>query len=159
MNKKHYLRIIANITKINGPLQTQCWVCNYHKDKDGYSIIKVDGKNNKVHRFMYIYKYGLILDNLQIDHICRNRACCNPKHLEAVTYLENIKRGFSPMGHSLRTNTCIRGHSLENALIKSSGGRTCRTCKQWREKGWLSNINFKSPQYQLFITEPIDLEL
>lgn len=60
----------------------------------GYGQISVDGKMQLVHRHTYEWVNGPIPDGLEIDHLCRNRACCNSGHLEAVTHRENGLRGL-----------------------------------------------------------------
>lgn len=58
----------------------------------GYGRISVDGQMMAVHRVMFMIMHGPIHANRQVDHKCRNRLCCNPDHLEAVTHKENQKR-------------------------------------------------------------------
>ncbi|WP_366143609.1 HNH endonuclease signature motif containing protein [Acinetobacter sp.] len=58
----------------------------------GYGKISINGFNCMVHRVSYICEHGYIPNKIQVDHTCRDRLCCNPKHLEAVTHKENCRR-------------------------------------------------------------------
>lgn len=58
----------------------------------GYGRISVQGHTSAVHRVMYSIHYGYIHPSKDVDHLCTNRLCCNPKHLEAVTHKKNCKR-------------------------------------------------------------------
>lgn len=60
---------------------------------DGYNKVSYQGKAWMVHRLIYTLMVGPIPDGLVLDHTCRDRACCNPKHLEPVTQKENTRRG------------------------------------------------------------------
>lgn len=117
-----------------------CLVWTGFLDRDGYGQLAVDGRNTRVHRWSYEYHVGPIPEGLVIDHLCRNRACANPYHLEVVTVQENTLRGNGPTAANAIKTACKRGHPLtpENVYL-IPGGRSCRTCRveltrQWRAK-------------------------
>lgn len=91
------------------------------------------------HRLMYQMFVGPIPDGLVIDHLCRNRKCVNPAHLEAVTHQTNILRGEGcSVLHAFKTH-CIKGHPLAGdnltvGLMRRRNERGCRTCKNARER-------------------------
>lgn len=58
----------------------------------GYPRMSLDGQTVAVHRVMYVNTYGFVPGKKQIDHLCRNRMCVNPNHLEMVTHKENQRR-------------------------------------------------------------------
>lgn len=74
--------------------ETPCWIWQYHKNSDGYAKRKVNGSMKLVHRALYEEKYGETPNNLELDHLCRVRACVNPDHLEPVSHKENCERGI-----------------------------------------------------------------
>lgn len=96
----------------------------------GYGSHTVKGKEQRAHRVSYKLAYGEIPEGMVIDHLCRNKRCVNPKHLEAVTQHENILRGTSPQAHYAKRTHCNNGHpfSKDNTLIRENGSRRCKAC-------------------------------
>lgn len=78
--------------------------------RTGYGQISIDGKRRAVHRVAYEIHNGPIPDGYEIDHRCSTRDCIRIDHLEAVTHLENVRRGNSPAMVDSRRATCRNGH-------------------------------------------------
>lgn len=72
---------------------TGCWNWLHPLDNHGYGHVYKDGRRRKAHRWYYELCHGPVSPELDIDHLCRNRRCVNPEHLEAVSHAENIRRG------------------------------------------------------------------
>lgn len=106
--------------------ETPCWTWQA-TIRDGYGRIHRDGRSLNAHRWYYEQEHGPIPEGLQLDHLCRNRACVNPSHLEPVTQTTNIQRGFASRP---KKTHCKRGHEFtpENTIIGSDGARRCRKC-------------------------------
>ncbi len=113
--------------------QTPCDIWPGSLDKDGYG--RTHG--TLVHQRAYREAYGPVPDGLELDHICRVRACRNPQHLEAVTHTENMRRGDrEAYGNYQRSKThCPWGHpySGDNLMSRACGRRGCRTCENTRK--------------------------
>lgn len=82
------------------------------------------------HRVPYDLFVGKVPEGLELDHLCRNKACVRPDHLEPVTHAENIVRGESPAAINARKTHCSRGHEFD--VVRNDGGRRCRTCKNMK---------------------------
>lgn len=127
-------RLMAHLAPTHGPLESECLVGTYALDRWGYVKIKVKGKRVYGHRLAYQHFIGPIPEGLQIDHLCRNRACCNPAHLEAVTPRENVRRSLSYKGPRATRTTCIHGHTLEDAYVYPGTERLqCRHCQRIKD--------------------------
>ena len=118
-----------------------CWIWKGDIANNGYGIFTVTVSKNKTknltaHRFSYELHKGPILAGLTIDHLCRNRSCANPEHLEAVTLRENILRGISLAANNARKQFCKRGHPLEgtNLYLKRYAPRQERICRECRRQ-------------------------
>lgn len=107
-----------------------CWEFTGYRDKRGYGRISDGtGAPRLAHRVSYQLHVGAIPDGLDLDHLCRNPACVNPEHLEAVTHQVNCARG--DVG-KWRGGICPFGHDLdnpENTYPHTRGqGRKCKPC-------------------------------
>jgi hypothetical protein len=118
---------------------SDCIEWNGARSKAGYGQKRVNGRLEYIHRIAARERFGEIPAGMQVDHLCRNRACYNPDHLEIVTRQENVRRGEAGQHKKalLQRNHCGRGHELtpDNVYITSSGARECRSCKRaWRQQ-------------------------
>ena len=105
---------------------TACWLWTAALDRKGYARFGLNGKNCTAHRVAYELLVGPIPDGLTLDHLCRNRRCVNPAHLEPVTNEENLRRGEWP--HNRYKATCKRGHNLTPA--RDGSRRRCLVCSR-----------------------------
>lgn len=120
-------RIMRRITVT----ESGCWEYPCRR-RDGYGVLGEGprgGKTLRAHRVTYERMVGPIPDGMQIDHLCRNRGCCNPQHLEVVTPAENTRRGYA--FRETKTH-CIHGHEFtpDNTVTNQRGARVCVTCQR-----------------------------
>lgn len=110
-----------------------CFVWTAGISTQGYGKFKVGGKTALAHRWSYQLIKGEIPKGKVIDHLCRNRRCVNPDHLEAVENRENLLRGIGPSAINSAKTHCLNGHEFtaENTYHRPKG-RECRKC--WEER-------------------------
>lgn len=121
-----------------------CWIWTGSITPDGYGEFRINGRTVRAHVFAYELQFGPIPDGLVPDHTCHSsdlscpggpscphRACV--RHLEAVTFAENIRRGRGGDNMSRKTH-CPQGHPYddENTCHRKGGGRACRACNRER---------------------------
>ncbi len=120
----------------------ECWKWTGYRFWDGYGGLRSDlavggGRLIRAHRLAYELLVGPIPDGMVIDHLCRNRWCVNPAHLEPVTVRENNLRGVSSAARLARRTHCDYGHLFDEANTrwyqkpgKKRPCRVCRACKR-----------------------------
>lgn len=123
-----------NVTDLPRNMQTKirvtdpgCWEWTGALNSRGYGQVGVLGVSKSTHRVAYELLVGPIPEQLQIDHLCRNKPCCNPQHLEPVTVLENMRRR-----PDTNKSHCTHGHAMTpaNTIIKPrADGRFIRNCR------------------------------
>ena len=128
LDRAEMVRIFSQIEV----LSNGCWQWTGRTSINGYGRVRLRGEEVSVHRLTYAWAVAPLPRGSAegcLDHLCRNRLCCNPVHLEFVTLLENLARGNTNM--SPNKTHCLKGHpySGDNLYVKpSTGHRVCRTC-------------------------------
>ncbi len=141
--EREAMEAIARFWKNINRTPDGCWEWTASCYANGYGSFYVNRKKIKAHRFAYETLVGIIPLDLEIDHICRNRKCVNPAHMELVTRSENIRRGLLPeIGRQYQESKthCPKGHPYddENTYLRPDRpGRDCRLCRKEAYGRWL----------------------
>jgi|SRR6267142_4406312 len=118
--------------RIHPKSYTDCWHWPNGKTSDGYGIVHYNGKTTYTHRLFYEALIGKIPSGLTIDHLCLQKDCFNPRHMEVVTLSENGKRGMQ--------KRCILGHIMTKENIYQDPSRPnskrCRDCRKLAHMRW-----------------------
>jgi hypothetical protein len=114
-------------------LSNGCWQWRGSLANGGYGHYSVRRTIFYAHRFSYWLYKGDIPKGLDLDHLCRNRGCVNPDHLEIVTNKENVLRGTGSSAQYARRDRCKNGHKFDDTNTKLRGrARVCRKCSAIR---------------------------
>ena len=128
---------------------SDCWEWTTAVGHGGYGkCTTADGRTLSAHRVAYLTSWGAIPNGLTLDHLCKNRRCCNPLHLEPVTPGENTLRGDGPSGLNKRKTHCKYGHPFDGdnlmpiLRIRADGSpaRACLECHRRNSREWYRNI-------------------
>lgn len=126
--------IVSEVRFYNG---SPCWEWKGCTSKTtGYGQFKIDARRganaSSPHVFSHQFFLGDIPKSYEVDHLCRNRICVSPFHLEAITLQENRKRRGEAITH------CKRGHEFtEQNTKRTATGRSCKECCRLRAQGLL----------------------
>lgn len=122
-----------------------CWNWKGGKFTEGYGRFGIGNKDRYAHRVAYEMLVGSVPKGLVIDHLCRNRICVNPAHMEVVTNEENLRRGLPSICEQMAAKVyCTRGHLLsrENCYPDrfALGWRDCKLCARIRANARYARI-------------------
>lgn len=117
-----------------------CWTWTAYKNRDGYGKFSVYGRPISAHRYAYELANGPVPGGACLDHLCRNRACCNPEHLQPVTQTVNVRRGKNAkLSESEALEVCSRyagGSITLKALSEEYGITKGQVWKIVRGRRW-----------------------
>lgn len=113
-----------------------CWEWAEYVDEKGYGRFWDGSRTIRAHQYSYSALVGDVPAGLELDHLCRNRRCANPYHLDPVTHAVNMARSDNILLANAAKSHCLRGHEFtpENTYAKNDGGRQCRACDRERTR-------------------------
>lgn len=116
------------------------WLGRCNKDGYGHTYIKGNRSDVRVHRVACALAGIPQPEGMEADHLCRNRPCCNPKHIQFVTPEENKNRSTAPHKLNALKTECHKGHPLSGpnlAIIRAGGGKATRCCLTCYPRMWM----------------------
>lgn len=120
-----------------------CWIWCGPVHRSGYGrCYFAQGWTRYAHRVAYLLAVGPVAADLELDHLCRNRRCVNPDHLELVSHRQNILRGLAPSAVNARRTSCVAGHPFDarNTYVYRDGTRQCRRCRARRQREYKATL-------------------
>lgn len=126
------IEILGRLKAKTRTTEAGCWEWIGFLLPNGYGRISWNGEKQYIHRVAYEIFAGPISAGLEIDHLCRNRACWRPSHLEAVTRRVNTLRGESFAATKARQTHCVNDHPFDdaNTYFAPNGTRKCKECRR-----------------------------
>jgi hypothetical protein len=133
--QQEFASVVRRLLRYSEVNEAGCWIWTGSRYHNGYGRISSRAKHQSAHRTAYRIFRGPIKPGLQLDHLCRERGCVNPLHLEPVTNRENTLRGEAPSVAIHRSGFCSYGHPMSGAnLVSGKGWRDCRECRLRRQR-------------------------
>lgn len=132
LNREKFLsKIILN-------KENECWNYKVYDKNYGYGIFRIGREAYKAHRVSFLIFNGDLVDGLMIDHICRNRRCCNPDHLRQVTKRINaLENNNGVSAENIKKTHCPKGHELkEGNIVNHPKRRHCLICRRKIAREW-----------------------
>jgi len=127
-----------------------CWLWKGALTHNGYGRFSLCGTEMRAHRFAYIYFVGPIHESLVTDHLCRNRVCVNPRHLEPVPQAVNVARG----GRGKKPH-CANGHPFnETNTYQTEIQRHCRICQRAAQRRYRQRKSQVTPAELAMVVAP-----
>lgn len=131
---QHVIDTVWTRVRVAGP--DECWPWKMSIGSHGYgqaswSIGEGRSAGTTAHRVAWVAANGPIPDDLTVDHLCHNRLCCNPAHMQLLSLVDNAKRN-----RNSQKTECPRGHAYddENTYITRLGHRRCRECARTSDR-------------------------
>lgn len=135
-------RTVSEYIRVNSKVDSNgCWIwlgCLNH----GYARCRWRKKRIMVHRLSYMERYGIIDSSLSIDHLCNNRSCVNPEHLQNISLKENQKRSNDIIkARVIERGTCFNGHRSTSENLRKNG--VCKICANERNREYRKRLSGK----------------
>lgn len=111
-----------------------CWLWQGRIEPNGYGKFWKDGKTIYAHVFSYEFFNGIIPETMTVDHLCKNKSCVNPFHLDLATRVDNVLRGNNEIARNKTKTHCPQGHEYkgENLYSAKDGSRKCNMCMKFK---------------------------